>query len=144
MRNKIASSSWFVSKIAAATVAVALAALVGGIGRQGDARAQGSVQFARDVWPIFQAKCVTCHGPEDQFNDLRLDSKERILRGGKNGKVVVPGDPDSSPMYVRVSLPSDDLDIMPAEGDPLTAAQVETLRRWIAEGADFGSWSGPG
>jgi hypothetical protein len=107
-------------------------------------RAQGPVQFEREVWPIFHDKCVTCHGPEDQFNDLRLDSKDRILKGGKNGKVVVPGDPTKSSLYVRVSLPPDDLDIMPAEGDPLTAAQIDTLKRWIAEGADFGSWTGGG
>ena len=57
---------------------------------------------------------------------------------------LVPGDPAKSSMYVRVSLPPDDLDIMPAEGDPLTAAQIDTLKRWIAEGADFGGWSGAG
>jgi mono/diheme cytochrome c family protein len=125
-----------------ATGAVGLVcALAGG---SAAARAQDAVQFERDVWPIFAAKCVTCHGPEDQFNELRLDSKDRILRGGKHGKVVVPGDPAKSPMYVRVSLPPDDLDIMPAEGDPLSAAQIETLRRWIEQGADFGSWTGPG
>jgi hypothetical protein len=108
------------------------------------ASAQGAVQFDQEVWPILEAKCVTCHGPEDQFNDLRLDSKAAILKGGKNGKVVTPGDPAKSSLYVRVSLPPDDLDIMPAEGDPLTAAQIDTLKRWIAGGADFGSWTGAG
>jgi hypothetical protein len=108
------------------------------------ARAQGGAQFEQDDWPILEAKCVTCHGPEDQFNDLRLDSKTRILQGGKNGKVVIPGDPDKSSLFIRVALPPDDLDIMPAEGDPLSAAQIDTLRRWIADGADFGSWTGPG
>ena len=105
------------------------------------ASAQGGVQFEKDVWPILADKCVTCHGPEDQFNDLRLDSKDAILKGGKNGKVLVPGDPAKSSLYVRVALPPDDLDIMPAEGDPLTAAQQDTLKRWIAGGADFGSWT---
>ena len=106
------------------------------------ASAQGAVQFDKEVWPILQDKCVTCHGPEDQFNDLRLDSKAAILKGGKNGKVLTAGDPDKSSLYVRVALPPDDLDIMPAEGDPLTAAQIDTLKRWIAGGADFGSWTG--
>jgi hypothetical protein len=106
--------------------------------------AQGTVKFDRDVWPILESKCVTCHGPEDQFNDLRLDSKDRILKGGKNGKVVVPGDPAKSSLYSRTALPPDDLDIMPAEGDPLTAAQIDTLKRWVAEGADFGAWTGAG
>jgi hypothetical protein len=108
----------------------------------GDVEAQGTVKFDRDVWPILESKCVTCHGPEDQFNDLRLDSKAAILKGGKNGKVVVPGDPAKSSLYTRTALPPDDLDIMPAEGDPLTAAQIDTLQRWVAEGADFGAWTG--
>ena len=125
-------------------IAAAAAFLVSLVVPDRAVHAQGTVQFARDVWPIFQSKCVTCHGPEDQFNDLRLDSKDRILKGGKNGKVVVPGDPGKSPMYLRVALPPDDLDIMPAEGDPLTAAQIDTIKRWIAEGADFGSWTGAG
>jgi hypothetical protein len=126
---------------AAAAGAAGLCALLAG----GDAAsAQGTVQFERDVWPILKAKCVTCHGPEDHFNELRLDSKDRILKGSKNGKIITPGDPAKSPMYLRVSLPPDDLDVMPAEGDPLTAAQIDTLKRWIAEGADFGSWVGVG
>jgi hypothetical protein len=123
---------------------LAAGVVVWGLNGSGAARAQSPVHFARDVWPILEAKCVTCHGPEDQFNNLRLYSKDRILKGGKNGKVVVPGDAAKSSLYVRVSLPSDDLDIMPAEGEPLSAAQIATLRRWIAEGADFGSWTGPG
>jgi cytochrome c len=132
-------------RIAAACAAAAgLAGLVGVLAGGDPAAAQGTVQFERDVWPILKAKCVTCHGPEDHFNDLRLDSKERILKGSKNGKIITPGDPSKSPMYLRVSLPPDDLDIMPAEGDPLTAAQIDTLKRWIAEGADFGSWVGVG
>ena len=126
------------------TIAAAAAFVVSLVAPNRAVRAQGTVQFARDVWPIFESKCVTCHGPEDQFNDLRLDSKDRILKGGKNGKVVVPGDPGKSSLYVRVALPPDDLDIMPAEGDPLSAAQIDTLKRWIAEGADFGDWTGVG
>ena len=119
--------------------AVILVAIFANVARP--ASAQGNVQFEKDVWPILADKCVTCHGPEDQFNDLRLDSKDAILKGGKNGKVLVPGDPAKSSLYVRVALPPDDLDIMPAEGDPLTAAQQDTLKRWIAGGADFGSWT---
>ncbi|HVS66559.1 MAG TPA: c-type cytochrome domain-containing protein [Thermoanaerobaculia bacterium] len=143
-RNTTAIARLRLLRAALLIVLSSAALLVAGLGRSDAARAQTSVQFERDVWPILRAKCVTCHGPEDQFNNLRLDSKERILRGGKNGRILVPGDPATSPMYVRVSLPADDLDIMPAEGDPLTPAQVDTLRRWIAEGADFGSWTGPG
>jgi hypothetical protein len=99
------------------------------------------VDFESDVWPILQEKCVTCHGPLDDFGKLRLDSKERILKGGERGKALVPGKPEESLMYTRTSLPPDDLDIMPAEGEPLDKDQVETIRRWIAEGASFGDWT---
>lgn len=104
--------------------------------------AEESVDFERDVWPILEQHCVSCHGPEDEFNDLRFDSKEAILKGGKSGEVLVPGEPDKSSMYVRPSLPADDFDIMPAEGDPVPKEEVEILRRWIAAGADFGDWTG--
>lgn len=102
--------------------------------------ADDAVSFKDDVWPILEEKCVSCHGPGDAFNNLRLDSAEDILKGGKNGKALEPGNPDESPMFVRVTLPPDDLDIMPAEGDPLTEEEVEVLRSWIASGADFGGW----
>jgi len=99
-----------------------------------------AVDFESDVWPILAEHCVTCHGPYDQFGDLRYDSKERILEGGKNGKVMVPGEPDKSSMYMRVNLPADDLDVMPSEGELLTKEQIEVIRRWIAQGAEFGEW----
>ena len=103
-----------------------------------------AVDFERDVLPVLEQNCIGCHGPRDQFNGLRLDSKAAILEGGKNGKALVPGEPEKSPMYVRPSLPANDLDVMPAEGDPLSGEQVEVLRRWIAAGADFGDWTGSG
>jgi hypothetical protein len=121
---------------------LALAALGFGFGSAGSrARAGEPLDFERDVWPILEEKCVTCHGPLDDFGKLRLDQKERILKGGERGKTLVPGKPDESLMYVRISLPPDDLDIMPAEGEPLDEQQIEIIRRWIAEGADFGAWT---
>ena len=102
------------------------------------------VEFEKDVWPILEASCVSCHGAVEQFSNLRLDSAERIMKGGDLGKVLVPGEPGESPMYVRVSLAPDDLDLMPVEGDPLTEEQTEIIRRWIEEGADFGGWTGQG
>ncbi|MDX1382832.1 MAG: c-type cytochrome domain-containing protein [Thermoanaerobaculia bacterium] len=121
-------------------MAFAALALGGAVG--GPALAQDEVDFEAEVWPILMDNCVVCHGPVDSFGELRLDSKEGILKGGKNGKIVVPGEPEKSPMYVRTSLPADDLDIMPAEGDPLTPEQVELIRRWIAGGAELGEWAG--
>lgn len=100
------------------------------------------IDFERRVWPILQENCVSCHGARQHYSNLRLDSPERILRGGELGRVVVPGAPDESSLYLRVVLTPVDLDYMPLDGDPLSPAEQELLRRWIAEGADFGSWRG--
>jgi len=95
--------------------------------------AQGAV-FTRDVQPIFEAHCYKCHGPRRQKGHLRLDRLNELLQQPEQ-TVIVPGDPDASEAIQLVSLPAGDLDVMPAEGDPLTAEQIETLRRWIANGA---------
>jgi uncharacterized membrane protein len=99
----------------------------------------GGIDFARDVAPIFAARCLECHDAAKTKGDLRLDLP---LDEGGDPHVIVPGDPDGSELIELVSLPADDLDIMPAKGDPLTAEQIETLRQWIAEGAVWGEVAG--
>jgi uncharacterized membrane protein len=92
--------------------------------------------FALRVAPIFDDKCVFCHGPEKKKGKLRLDTFEFVMRGGKDGVVVKPGDPKGSELIRRVSLPRDHKDAMPAEGKPgLTAAEIKVIELWIASGA---------
>jgi uncharacterized membrane protein/mono/diheme cytochrome c family protein len=92
--------------------------------------------FASRVAPIFDDKCVQCHGPEKKKGKLRLDSFDYVMRGGKDGVVVKPGDAKNSELYRRVTLPRDHKDAMPAEGKPgLTAAEVKVVEFWIASGA---------
>lgn len=100
------------------------------------------INFTEDVWPILEGRCLQCHDKATAYSNLRLDSPERILKGGDLGKVVVAGDPDNSPLVGRVSLPQDDLDFMPIEGDPLDEDQIDILTQWIQQGADFGDWTG--
>ena len=122
---------------------LALAGVLSGLVLTSEAAgARQTVDFASQVWPIVEERCVSCHGPVDQFNDLRMDSAEALLKGGRGGAIIVPGKPEESTMFTRVNLPPDDLDLMPAEGDPLTEEEVEILRQWIAQGADFGGWTG--
>jgi mono/diheme cytochrome c family protein len=90
------------------------------------------------IKPILSESCYSCHGPDKQKGRLRLDSPGAIAAGGKNGPVVVAGDPDKSPLYQRISLPGDDMDVMPAKGDPLTPEQIEKIGAWIKAGAKFG------
>ena len=109
--------------------------------------AEGRVDFARDVRPILSDRCFTCHGPDGaaRSSPLRFDSEAGAhVELDSGGLAIVAGDPDSSVLLHRVTADPDDWSRMPpAEaGDPLTAEQVETLRRWIAQGAEWtGHWS---
>ena len=98
------------------------------------------VDFARDVKPIFEQTCVECHGPDKVKGRLRMDTVAGLQKGGKNGALVKAGDPENSLLLRRV-LGLDGEDQMPLDKDPLTDAQVETLRRWVAAGARYGDAS---
>jgi uncharacterized membrane protein/mono/diheme cytochrome c family protein len=92
--------------------------------------------FESRVEAIFSDKCVTCHGSAKTKGKLRLDAFEHVMRGGKHGAVIKPGDPKNSELVRRISLPRDDEHAMPAEGKPgLTDAQIQVIVMWIASGA---------
>ena len=99
---------------------------------------QNAVLYADVVQPLLEARCYNCHGPRKHRGKLRLDEKEMILKGGKNGKIVVAGKPDSSEMIERMMLPLDHDDHMPPKGKPqLTRQQKDILSWWVSTGADF-------
>src|SRR5215210_7053407 len=58
--------------------------------------------FEKQVRPLLVASCTECHGDEKQSNDLRLDSREAILKGGERGPAIVPGKPDTSVLIQAV------------------------------------------
>ncbi|KMT65054.1 c-type cytochrome domain-containing protein [Catenovulum maritimum] len=93
--------------------------------------------FSQDILPIFEAKCLKCHSDEKQKGELRLDTKEWILKGGESGDVLIPFKPEYSDVYVLAALPDYDPDYMPSKGKGLTPAELETLRSWIQQGAQF-------
>jgi hypothetical protein len=102
---------------------------------------EAAVDFGREVRPILSNACFKCHGPDEatRQSGLRLDTFEgatALLRSGT--QAVVPGDPGASALLARVAS-HDASDVMPPPeaGKPLDAAAVETLRRWIAEGAEY-------
>ncbi len=100
-----------------------------------------AVDFAREVQPILAENCYHCHGPDDKDRKakLRLDTFEGALKGGKSGlPAIVAGRPKESDLLDRI-LATDEEEIMPPpkENKKLTAAQIDTLRRWIAEGANY-------
>jgi mono/diheme cytochrome c family protein len=62
-----------------------------------------TVDFTRDVKPVFEKKCAGCHGAALQMNGLRLDNSEDGLRGGYSGAVIVKGNSSSSKLIERIS-----------------------------------------
>ncbi|MFP6900797.1 MAG: c-type cytochrome domain-containing protein, partial [Opitutales bacterium] len=102
-----------------------------------------TIDFKKDVLPIFNERCSECHKPPYEKNNrtikpkagLRLDTFEYTMKGSTDGQIVKPGRPEDSLLYELISLEPDDSDIMPPKGDPLTPEQIETIRKWIAEGA---------
>ncbi|MDR3406719.1 MAG: DUF1553 domain-containing protein [Chthoniobacter sp.] len=103
----------------------------------GSAPAAENVDFARDVYPIFQRSCFECHGAEKHKGGLRLDDREAAFKGGDGGDTIVKGQPEKSELLNRVSLPKEDRDVMPNRGDKLTKQEVERIRAWIAAGAPW-------
>jgi hypothetical protein len=87
---------------------------------------------------MLQQKCYNCHAATKQKGGLRLDSEEWILKGGKNGKVLVAGSMDSSEVYKRIILDPVEEKHMPPKGKlQLTEQERVLLQWWIASGADF-------
>jgi hypothetical protein len=64
---------------------------------------QKGLTFAKDIKPIFEASCMRCHNDERHKGDLRLDSLENALKGGEDGKVIVPGQSAKSPLVIAVA-----------------------------------------
>jgi hypothetical protein len=91
------------------------------------------VDFVRDVQPILQQHCVTCHGPSQQTAGLRLDRRRDALRGGTMGAVILPGNSERSRFYTKL-VGKDFGAPMPPAG-PLPPAQVELVKTWIEQGA---------
>jgi hypothetical protein len=88
------------------------------------------------VKPIFASTCLSCHGEVKQKKKLRLDSLAAIMKGGKDGAVVVPGNVDKSDLIDRITLPLNDDDHMPPKGKPqLTDKQIMLLEWWVKAGA---------
>jgi len=97
----------------------------------------GSISFSRQIEPILGERCYSCHGADKQKGGLRLDSPAAIRSGGKNGVVLMAGQPDKSKLYTLLVLPEDHDDFMPAKGGPLKPEQISLIKRWIASGAAF-------
>lgn len=108
------------------------------LGWTGPAAWADAVSYDREVRPILSAKCFKCHGfdPATRKAGLRLDTFEGATHGPNGETAIIPGNPDESEVIARVTTNDAD-DRMPPKGERLTKAEVDVLRRWIAEGAPY-------
>ncbi len=95
------------------------------------AQAPAKVDFANDVRPIFRQNCVPCHGPAQQNSGMRLDRRSVVL----SRRGVVPGSSENSFLFHRISGNAYGMQ-MPPTG-PLRPEQIEIIKRWIDQGADW-------
>lgn len=123
-----------------ASLSAALGAEAGAPG--GDAHR--SVQFNRDIRPLFANHCTACHGGVKAAGNVSFLYRDRAIARGKSGApAVVPGEPERSEVIRRVtSTDPEELMPKPDHGPRLSSQEVETLRRWIQEGAKWSEhWS---
>jgi len=98
------------------------------------------VTFEKDIKPIFEKSCFSCHGPDKQKSELRVDSAEAILKGGEHGPNVVKGkSAESSLVHAVADLLDEDANMPPTDKrekyPALTKDQVGLVRAWIDQGA---------
>ena len=90
------------------------------------------------IQPLLQSKCYHCHGKTRQKGGLRMDQPDRILKGGKDGEVILIHDPENSEMLKRLLLAREEEDHMPPKERPqLKENEVALIHWWISAGAPF-------
>ncbi|MFO0892047.1 MAG: PSD1 and planctomycete cytochrome C domain-containing protein [Isosphaeraceae bacterium] len=99
------------------------------------------MDFNREVRPLLAKNCFACHGSDEakRAKGLRLDVRDAALKPLKSGDpAIVPGDPDGSALVARITEEDETLRMPPKKsGNRLTEAEVETLTRWIKDGAKY-------
>jgi len=98
------------------------------------------VTYAGEIKPIFDQACVRCHGAQRPKAHLRMDSLEAVLKGGEDGKVVLPGNSAESMLVHNIAHVGDPDQYMPPPKNkagigPLSKEQIGLVRAWIDQGA---------
>ena len=88
-----------------------------------------------EVRAIFEGKCLECHNPDKTKGKLLMTTREAFLKGGEGGHALIGVDVAQSELIKRLTLPKEHDDIMPPKNGPLPAAEIDVIRRWVAEGA---------
>ena len=99
----------------------------------------GAIDFVRDVKPILEFNCVSCHQASKPLGNLRLDKYAQMLKGAGGKPVLIAGKPLESLIYTTTVLAADDEKVMPPTKDMqvLSKPETEILKNWIKEGAQW-------
>ena len=91
------------------------------------------VDFARDIAPVLQHRCIHCHQPGNDKSRLSLATFADLA----SNSYVIPGEPDASHLLDVITAADGEMPLMPKEGPSLSPDQISLLRQWIAEGANW-------
>lgn len=94
-----------------------------------------TVDFVRDVKPIFEGACIHCHGPKKQEGKFRMDTKAAAFAGIEDNPGVTPGKPAESSLYWTTVEPESSEDVMPPKKPFLEKHQTDLIKAWIEQGA---------
>ena len=94
--------------------------------------ADGSISYARQVYPVLNDRCQPCHYPRDKKGGLDVSTYAAFIKGGKTKNMVVAGNPDQS-FLIKEIVGKDPP--MPKNANPLTPPQIDLITKWIKEGA---------
>ena len=98
-----------------------------------------TVDFGKQIRPIFKRSCTKCHGGVKQAGDVSFVYREQSIDSG----IIIPGEPDDSELMARITSTDPDVRMPPPgehgeETQPLTKAEIDLVSRWIEEGAPWG------
>jgi mono/diheme cytochrome c family protein len=123
-----------------AGVGVTAIAVLAGAGLRGVSAQDGADKpafYTEKVKPILQTNCGKCHFDMNHKGGLAMDTKALMMKGGRDGVVIVPGDPESSMLVklIRHEGPPDDPKPMPPKGPKMSDADIAVIEQWVKAGA---------
>ena len=124
--------------LAGVLAAVGAVAVVAGAFSSSEVCAAEKTSFAEEVLPIFKARCVSCHqsgGEGFEKSGLDLSTYEGVMKGTKFGKMVIPGDAESSNLMLLIDWRASPALRMPHGKKKLSICDRDAIRAWIREGA---------
>ena len=93
------------------------------------------VDFATQIKPILEARCINCHNSGSLFGELNLENHELAYKARAKGPVIVAGEAGKSPFFTVLTLPEGDRKAMPPTGHRIAPSETEIIRLWISQGA---------